>query len=255
MAGSPRRAFVVAHYDPAGRVARHLHGLVRHLASLGRVVFVSTRLADGEARSLAPTAEVITRANEGYDFFSYKGGIEALGDLRAVDQLVILNSSFVCLDPVRLTDRFFSRSRPDIDMLALTSNYEYAAHLQSYWVSFENRRILDSPAFARWWSGMEPVSDRDLVIPRYEVGMSHAMHEAGFKLASAFSPPAAAPGPKQPYRNPTHVYWESLFEEFAILKLELLRANPFRMDLSKLDRALAARPDWRALVDDALASP
>jgi rhamnosyltransferase len=253
--GEPRQsAFVVAHYDAAGRVAKHLRGLVDHLASLGRVVFVSTNLDPGERRSLASPVEVITRPNEGYDFFSYKRGIEALGDLQSIDRLVILNSSFVCLDPQRLTERFFSRSRPDIDMLALTANYEYAAHLQSYWISFENRRILDSPAFARWWSEMQPVSDRDQVIPRYEVGMSHAMHQAGFKLASAYSPPPGERAAK-PHRNPTHVYWDSLMDEFAILKLELLRTNPFRRDLGKLDAALQARPDWRALVDDALASP
>ncbi len=249
----PRRAFVIAHYDPVGRIALHLRALARHLASLGRVVFVSTHLAPEEARSLPEAVQVIQRPNEGYDFFSYKRGIEALGDLQAIDRLVILNSSFVCLDPKRLTERFFSRARADIDMLSLTANYEYAAHLQSYWISFENRRILDSPAFARWWSEMVPVSDRDLVIPRYEVGMSHAMHEAGFKLGSAFSPPAGERAAK-PHRNPTHVFWDSLMEEFAIVKLELLRTNPFRMDLGKLEHALEARPEWRALVDDALAS-
>ena len=249
-----RRAFVIAHYDPGGRVAQHLRGLAAHLASLGRVVFVSTNLDPEAARSLPPAAEVITRPNEGYDFFSYKRGIEALGDLQAVDQLVILNSSFVCLDPARLTQGFFARSRPDVDMLGLTANYEYAAHLQSYWISFENRRILDSAAFAKWWSEMEPVSDRDHVIPRYEVGMSHAMHQAGFKLASAYSPPPGQRGAK-PHRNPTHVFWDSLMQEFAIVKLELLRTNPFRMDLAKLERVLQARPEWRALVDDALAAP
>jgi hypothetical protein len=66
---------------------------------------------------------------------------------------VILNSSFVALDPARLTARFFSRSQPDIDVLGLTANYEYAAHLQSYWISFEGRRVLDSPAFGEWWAG------------------------------------------------------------------------------------------------------
>jgi rhamnosyltransferase len=254
MPDTTRRAFVVAHYDPAGRVAWHLRELVQHLASLGRVVFVSTQLAPDEARTLPAGVEVITRPNEGYDFFSYKRGIEALGDIGAVDRLIVLNSSFVCLDPARLTQNFFARSRADIDMLGLTANYEYAAHLQSYWISFENRRILDSAAFARWWSEMEPVSDRDEVIPRYEVGMSHAMHQAGFKLGSAFSPPPGV-GAAKPHRNPTHVFWDSLMQEFAILKLELLRTNPFRMDLAKLERALQARPEWRALVDDALATP
>jgi rhamnosyltransferase len=252
MAHAPRRAFIVAHYDPAGRVARHLRELVAHLRSLGRVVFVSTQLAADAARDLGPGVEVITRPNEGYDFFSYKRGIEALGELAAFDTLTILNSSFVCLDPARLTQRFFARSRPQVDVLGLTANFEGGAHLQSYWISFEGRRVLDSPAFARWWSEMEPVSDRALVISRYEIGMSHAMKEAGLVLASAFSPPGPAAAT---HRNPTHLFWEALLEEFAILKLELLRANPFRMDLGKLQATLAAQPRWKALVDDALATP
>ena len=250
---APHRAFVVAHYDAAGRVAWNLRDLVSHLASLGRVVFVSTNLADNDARALPAAVEVITRPNEGYDFYSYKRGIEALGDLHAFDEVVILNSSFVSLDPARLTERFFSRASPDIDMLGLTANYEYAAHLQSYWIAFRGRRILDSPAFSQWWARMEPVSERDLVIPRYEVGMSHAFHQAGFRLASAFSPPQEERGAVA-HRNPTHVFWDALMAEFAILKLELLRTNPFRMDLAKLQAVLQARPEWRALVDDALAT-
>ena len=246
------RAFVVAHYDPAGRVARHLHGLVAHLQSLGRVVFVSTNLADGEAQTLrAQGTEVIARPNEGYDFFSWRRGIEALGELSALDALVILNSSFVCLDPATLTKRVFSSLGPDIDVLGITSNFEYAAHVQSYWMSFETRRVLDSPAFASFWRDMQPISDRDMVIPRYEVGLSHAMNRAGFRLATAFTPP---PGARAPYRNPTHVFWDAVLAQFGIIKLELLRTNPFRMDLSRLDAVLQARPEWRALVDDALAT-
>ena len=252
MADAPRRAFVVAHYDPAGRVALHLRALVAHLASLGRVVFVSTRLDEAAAREFPGSVNVITRPNEGYDFFSYKRGIESLGTLSAIDTLTVLNNSFVCLDPARLTGRFFERSRPEIDVLGLTANFEGAPHLQSYWVSFEGRRVLDSAAFARWWNEMEPVSDRDLVIARYELGLSQALKAAGFTLASAFSPPGRS---GVAHRNPTHLYWEALMEEFAILKLELLRANPFRMDLRRLEDALQARPHWKALVDDALASP
>jgi rhamnosyltransferase len=254
MTRTPRRAFVVAHYDPAGRIAWNLRDLVTHLATLGRVVFVSTNLADDAARALPRGVAVIPRPNEGYDFYSYKRGIEVLGDLAAFDEVVILNSSFVCLDPPRLTERFFSSVRADVDLLGLTANYEYAAHLQSYWISFQGRRVLDSPAFAQWWRDMEPVSDRDLVIPRYEVGMSHAFHNAGFKLASAFTPPPARRGAIA-HRNPTHVFWDALMEEFGVLKLELLRTNPFRMDLAKLQAVLKARPHWQALVDDALVTP
>lgn len=252
MADALPRAFVVAHYDPAGRVARDLRELVAHLRSMGRVVFVSTNLAGGEARDLGQGVEVITRPNEGYDFFSYKRGIESLGALSAFDTVTILNSSFVCLDPARLTQRFFARSRPEVDVLGLTANFEGGPHLQSYWISFEGRRVLDSPAFAAWWDDMEPVSQRDLVISRYELGMSQAFKAAGFTLASAYAAPLQ---PGVAHRNPTHLYWEALMEEFGILKLELLRTNPFRMDLGKLQVALSAHPRWKALVDDALTTP
>src|SRR5512137_1400756 len=100
-------AFVVAHHDPRGRVAAHLAALVRALP--GRVVFVSTGLADAEGVRLADAAEVIRRANEGYDFFSYKTGIDRLApELEGAGGLVILNSSFVCLDPGRLMGPFLA---------------------------------------------------------------------------------------------------------------------------------------------------
>jgi rhamnosyltransferase len=281
MAGTPRRAFVIAHYDDAGRVARHLAQLVQHLAGMSNdVVFVSTQLDPAAARALPAGVQVITRPNVGYDFFSYKRGIEAL-DLAAIDALVILNSSFICLDPARFTQRFFDRSRPGIDVLGITANREIAPHLQSYWISFENRRALESRGFTQWWATMEPVSEKSQVILRYEVGLSRALDESGLKLAAAFSPtpqeklrvvmrsceasgrfPTVGPDGTAVIDsrladglNPTHFFWDSLLEEFAIVKIELLRRNPFRLDLRRFDALLDARPEWRALVDDAIAPP
>ena len=281
MTPATRRAFVIAHYDDAGRIARHLVQLVEHLAGLSRdVVFVSTHLDTQAAKALPTAVQVITRPNVGYDFFSYKRGIEAL-DLAALDALVILNSSFICLDPARLTDRFFARAQPGIDVLGLTANREIAPHLQSYWISFEGRRALDSPALRRWWAELEPISEKNRVVLHYEVGMSRVLNEAGLKLASAFSPtpqeklrvvmrsceasgrfPAVGPDGTAVVDsrladglNPTHFFWDSLLDEFAMVKIELLKKNPFRLDLRRFDALLDAKPGWRALVDDALPPP
>lgn len=281
MAATARRAFVIAHYDDAGRIARHLAQLVEHLSCVSTdVVFVSTQLDPAAAKALPAGVQVITRPNVGYDFSSYKRGIEAL-DLATIDALVILNSSFVCLDPAQLTERFFARSRPGIDVLGITANREIAPHLQSYWISFENRRALESPGFTNWWTTMEPVSDKSQVILRYEVGLSRALDESGLKLAAAFSPTpqeklrvvmrsCEASGRFPPVGpdgmavvdsrladglNPTHFFWDSLLDEFGIVKIELLRRNPFRLDLRRLDALLAGKPEWRALVDDATGPP
>ena len=281
MAQTTRRAFVIAHHDAAGRVPRHLAQLVEHLSGLSSdVAFVSTQLDPRAAGALPAGVQVITRPNVGYDFFSYKRGIEAL-DLAAMDALTILNSSFICLDPARLTERFFARCRPEIDVLGITANHEIAPHLQSYWISFETRRALQSAGFTRWWATMEPVSEKSQVILRYEVGLSRALNDSGLKLASAFSPtpqeklrvvmrscessgryPAVGPDGMAVIDsrladglNPTHFFWDALLDEFAIVKIELLRRNPFRLDLRRFDALLDARPEWRALVDDAIAPP
>jgi rhamnosyltransferase len=255
------RAFVVAHHHPRGEVAADLRALVRYLAALpARVVFVSTNLSP-EARAALPAGvEVITRENVGYDFYSYKVGIEALGDCAALEQLAILNSSFACLDAAKLCERFFSRSRPGVDILGITASGEIAPHVQSYFVSFEGRRVLGSPAFREWWAAMTPVSERERVIAQYEIGMSRHFHGNGFVLGAAFVPSpeqngmalarwreflARHPGMRDRAAhelNPTHFLWDALLEEFGIVKLEVVVKNPYGMDLGGLPALEALRP-------------
>jgi hypothetical protein len=102
---------------------------------------------------------VITRPNEGYDFFSYRGGSRrwaTCGDRRADDpqQLLRLPGS------ADAHHAFLLEPQPDIDVLGITSNYEYAAHVQSYWMSFETRRVLDSGAFASFWRTCSRIGSR-----------------------------------------------------------------------------------------------
>ena len=144
-----------------------------------------------------------------------------------------------------------------------------------------NLRALEAPAFAQWWANLEPISDKNQVVLRYEVGISRVLNEAGLKLASAFSPTpqeklrvvmrsCEASGRFPPVGpdgmalvdtrladglNPTHFFWDALLEEFAVVKVELLRKNPFRLDLRRFDALLEAKPEWRALVDDAIPPP
>jgi rhamnosyltransferase len=80
-AGSdPGLAFVIAHYHPQGKLAADLFALIRHLSALAsRVVLVSTCLSAVCTAKVRPFAQVIARENFGYDFWSYRVGLEALG--------------------------------------------------------------------------------------------------------------------------------------------------------------------------------
>ncbi len=270
-------AFVIAHYDDQGRVARYLRDFIAYVRGSGaRVLFVSTKLAPVEAASLEGHAQIIVRENVGYDFWSYKIGIDALGIQSLPERLVLLNSSFLILDPQLLCARFFSAT-PRGDLMGITYCREIALHLQSYWVSFESRRVLQSQAFASWWTDMVPISERQQVVERYEVGMSTHFAQHGFQLASVFRRDrtqkflalcriiainGSLPVPETglvgldpeigDQCNPTAYNWDALVQQFGIVKFELLKKNPMGINTYHLRRALESDPRVWTLTHDAL---
>lgn len=275
-----RLAVVIAHYDPAGRLAEYLLRFLAHLqARAQRVVLVSTGLAVAPAARAGQYAQVMVRSNFGYDFWSYKLGIDALGDLSRFDRLWVLNSSFVIFDPALLCERFLDW-KGEADLLGLTHSSEVRPHVQSYCFAF-NRHLLGSIAFGQWWSGMIPISDRLQVIPKYELGMTAHFAQAGFSTAAVFEPtpaervlavlrgietrnlqlpPAAGAGPVRlslrdaEHLNPTHYVWEGLLERCGVLKMDLVRENAHGLDLQDLSHRLQSHPGHEALFLDALGS-
>jgi hypothetical protein len=284
---APKRmpAFVVAHFDPSGRVGNHLVQLVRSLP--GPVVFVSTGISDSEARRVGAFAKVVARPNVGYDFFSYRTGIEMFQDsLGELDGLVILNSSFITVDPERLLRGYFSRFGAETHLLGLTRSDHIEPHLQSFWVGF-GPPVLRSPSFLEWWRGVEPISDRREVIRRYELGMSRFFLGKGFSIDAVFEPDTrqrlrgtmraidcpiiklasgvvlsaaladevnpdgwVAVNVNQYLRelNPTHLLWDFLLESLGIVKVDLLRSNPLQLNLLGLKK-LCTPAQWDLVME------
>ena len=278
----PALAFVIAHYHPAGRVPVNLLGLVRRMRRLtSRIVFVSTGITDEEAARVAPFAQVIVRENIGYDFWSYRVGIEALGDLAGIDRLVILNSSFITLFPKRLLAQF-TADLGEPGLRGLTACRHPLPHLQSYCIMFETQELLRSDTFRRWWADMVPLSNRADVVEKQELGMAVHFGKAGVPMVPIFQPDpndlakavcrliaGASPSVKVPNissdglgvmlklsrghkLNPTHFMWDSLIIGLGILKVELPRDNPMNLGLEHLRTLLTKRPKLGRLVDDAL---
>ncbi|WP_297803191.1 rhamnan synthesis F family protein [Arenimonas sp. GDDSR-1] len=279
--GPAAQAAVIAHYHAEGHLPRHLLALVRVLAArVGRIVFVSTGLSDAAAAELEPFAAVIRRENIGYDFWSYKTGIDALGDRSGLERLLLLNSSFICIDPDRVCAAMLGPiAGPALRGLSLSHDRDL--HLQSYCLAFEDRTLIASQHFAEWWQAMTPVSDREQVIIRYELGLSRHFADAGVPLQAAYEPDrndllvalCRAIGNAnfssrtylsathdsdrvqldlQPARslNPTHYLWDRLYARFGILKIELLRDNPTRQNLARFRQQLS--PAVQSLITDGL---
>jgi lipopolysaccharide biosynthesis protein len=246
-------AVIIAHYHPEGLVRDDLRGLVDDLSSFAdTVVFVSTHLAAAAAQELPQCVTIIVRENRGYDFYSYKVGIESLGDLSRLTRLFLVNSSFMCIDREKLLQRFFRSDHGGYDVFGLTRSHEHRPHLQSFLLSF-GPRCLQSERFQRWWSRMIPIDDRQSVIDAYELGLSAYLRDCGFSMGSAY-----VPTPREKViaslrsvlrlaltldpmaLNPTHFYWDFLLERFGIVKLELLERNPYGLNLRRLQPQLLA---------------
>ena len=121
---------------------------------------------------------MVERANYGYDFFSYKVGLDAAGDLTAYDEVVVCNDTYVfALDSYDLV--FDAMATRPCDFWGLTGAERVAPHIQSFFVAFRPW-VVGSRAFTTFWEEMEPISKRRQVIRRYEVGLSRRLYEAGF---------------------------------------------------------------------------
>ncbi|TDG12760.1 hypothetical protein E2F43_14425 [Seongchinamella unica] len=256
-----KTACVFAHYDRDGIVDSHVtYSLSELHRCVQRLVFVSTSNLSDETvgKLVAMGIEVIVRKNRGYDFYSYKVGIEHL-TLSDYDQLILCNDSVY--GPLTDLSAFIGKMNEiDGDFWGITESFDFAHHLQSYFLVFK-RTVLNSSAFAEFWSSLDLIDDKNEIIRRYEVGLSQVLTSCGFKFYSVM--PLEDRGTvdriwharreygrtlKRRWRDPafwsdvgslltgrldvgvnhSHLDWEVLLIEHGspYIKVELLRDNP-----------------------------
>lgn len=176
-------AAVIAHYHLSGKVPQNLIELMHYFSAQKiQTIFVSTNLDPCYIKSLTPYAKVITRPNLGYDFCSYKLGIENLQEIETLDRLLLLNSSFINLNPKKLLKDFLETPQGPA-LRGLTFSYDIAPHIQSFWLSFESQALIGSEVFKEWWANVIPLATKDEIIRNYEIGISQwfAYHHVPLK--------------------------------------------------------------------------
>ena len=256
-----KTACVFAHFDRQDKVDDYVLYYLRELKKVADPIqFVTTsELGAAERRKVEELGvNFMQRKNEGYDFCSFKLGIEAIR-VSEFDQLMVCNDSVYGPFSDLATILAEMRSR-NAKFWGLTESHDYQHHLQSYFLVFEGD-ALQSQAFKNFWESVEILDNKVDIIRRYEVGLSQSMAAAGF-------PPEALAGlrkvgnarhigsywryyfklffrhwsDKQFWidgfqvlsgkrlvgKNVTHLEWKSLIEEKGVpfIKIELMRDNP-----------------------------
>lgn len=252
-AGSRKTLCVLAHFDRDGVVDDYVVSYLQALDELGcETVFVSTAksLDDESIRKITPFCSTfIIKQNVGYDFASWRTGLEAAGDLSAYDRLIIANDSVY--GPLQdLRKVFAAMDDRSAAFWGITDSLKYGRHLQSYFLVY-NKPVFQSEVFARFWRKLPDYRHKYVVIIQGEVGLSRRLVAAGFDFA-AYCPIETVQEGQQadvgrleakfrdPRVSPTHRGWRALMRAGCpFLKVGLLRDNPMHVpDLDNWEAVL-----------------
>jgi lipopolysaccharide biosynthesis protein len=256
-----KRALIFAHFDPDGLIDDHvLYSLTCYRQYFQIIHFVST--ADlsvyQQSRLSSLVDRVIVRENIGYDFLSWRVGLEMLPAGVAFDEFIFANDS--CYGPCHDMALFWGKVEAlNADIWGASLNRQFAPHVQSYFMGFRGAAIR-SGFMRRFWDDVAVISDKMDMILAYEVGLSVKAMAEGLSVKGVVDYPtidadllsrvladnasqtdmersakAIAYLTDEHFPNPAQLYWaETLRRGSPFIKVELLRDNPLSANLAGL---------------------
>jgi lipopolysaccharide biosynthesis protein len=248
-----RTLVLFAHFDPQGIVDPYVVYYLEALHSLGAaIIFVSgspTLTPESVAPIKSLCAGAYTRRTLSLDFGSShlawcilrQGGWR----LDQFDRLVLANDSvFGPLFPIHEMWSSFHGA----DMYGAIESAEHMPHLQSFFLAWDlNSRTR--PFLNDFWNGFQYVIDKNVLIRRYEIGLSKRARSAGLRvkplvsiadIEATYGHSSAhqwASKFARPDTNHTLYYWDGLIEHlrFPFLKTVLPRYNaPWHDSMAQL---------------------
>jgi rhamnosyltransferase len=250
-----RRAAIYFIYDAEGRVDEYVIYLLEHLRpSVEHLLVVSNTpiAADSRERLSEVADDVLVRANNGYDVWAYKEGIERIGwdRLPDFDELLLLNYTF--FGPIHPFEDLFAQTDSwDVDFWGLTEHdsvrphpflakSEMPRHIQSHWIAVR-RTLFMNPQFRKYWREMPEIRSYNDSIEWHESRFTAHFDSLGFSHKVVY------PVEDYPSRNPVFDNAVMLLDNGCpILKRRNLFHDPLYLDRyailgrDMLDRAEAA---------------
>lgn len=179
-----KKLCIFAHFDKDNIVDQYVLFYLREIRKVAdRVVFVSTSsLAAETISALKPVCNaVLIRKNEGYDFASWKSALQSENP-DDFDELILCNDSVY--GPFFPLEQVFSEMKGKVcDFWGMTSNYDIAYHVQSYFLVFR-KAVLSSDAFQQFWASLETQQSKKDVIKFGEIRLSQTLLKAGFRAST-----------------------------------------------------------------------
>lgn len=269
---------VFSHFDTNNKIERHVIHYLNEIATLGYVIiFVSTSnsLTAESIQELKSFCRVIcVRENVGYDFGSYKEGIQLIQEKQIQPASILLANDSVYGPFWPLRSIWSPAILEEYDFYGLTDSFDKSYHIQSYFLAFSGR-LARSKEFSDFWKTISNISPaqhdfKSIIIDNYEVGGSQHFLAKGYKIGAAFSYEAVLErriqgllaqlksmklkfqkkeriNPRELHisLNASHHYWDTLLDMgFPFIKRELLAKNPSFANINDWPTKISSMSDY-----------
>jgi len=263
------RALIYVHFDRDGIVDPHVEfALAQYRPHFDHTVFVSPSV-----KELAPTQKslvdsFVPRENIGYDFGSWRDGLQSL-EADRYEEIVFANDSVYgpLWSPGAVLE--FGRQR-DLDFWGMVKSDQSVSgsvaspHIQS-WFFAARKRLIQSDAFQNFWLGVEPVGSKREIIQRFEVGLTETVVGGGYRVGAVYESKKSLNArimtalressvrefsrtwrlvrrSLRSNRNPSEGDWEAVIASgVPFIKVSLLRLNPYGRNLDYVMKYLTER--------------
>jgi rhamnosyltransferase len=257
---------VVAHYDVDDRLDSNSRLLLAVLEQVcERVVLVSTSSLQGADIPIGRAITTILRPNIGYDFYSYRVGLDEIERNGGASQVFLVNCSFHILNSAKFLGALKEMSRQNPSWaVGMTASRQIGLHLQSYLLRIGDN-VLKSIWFKNFVAEIQPQNTKWELIVRYEIGLSQLLQTNGIPIVPIYRPslPTTVRGTLKwvravvqlygiigmlkglPLKHLREVNWvhfgaQDIAHRYGFIKTEVVRTNPLGINLGFLEEMAQA---------------
>lgn len=261
---------IFAHYHSNGFIRKDIINFLNESKKhFVKIIFISTKINHKELKKIPKKIEVIKRKNIGYDFYSYKTGLDFL--IKKYQKNIenknfyFANSSVLYVHPKKILDSIKRVNIKNNEFWGISRSLELTDHIQSYFFFFSSNLLKNKNIF-NWWKTIKPLNVHHKIIHKYELGLSILMIKNNVKLNSVYMKNINLKThnilkkisqrfdeiflkiPKYYKKDPTHYFWSDFYRLFGIVKIRLVKDNNEKYDLKKLYEVLKRKK----ILNDAL---
>ncbi|MBN8706823.1 MAG: hypothetical protein J0L62_13185 [Bacteroidetes bacterium] len=238
-----------AHFHPDATVSEHTFYTLNKLKKAkGTLCFVSSSPIQDQAvlsRLKSLCSEIVFCENIGYDFYSWKQGVNRYRNEIGshYTEVLFINSSII--GPFYGFKTYLRRLMAvEADLTGAILSFQIERHIQSFLFLY-HQKILKDPAFLQFWDSIVPINDRQKVIDTYEFGLTRFFEKAGFTVSGLYH---GNDRRNHTIRSPFRLFFHGCpFVKIKLLTPQRLKNNVilFRLVLRLSNWWIPRLPDFR----------